>query len=225
MANVTASGGLNMRKAPKPGEVIKLLRKGTQVEVLGEETWLKVRTKGGAEGYVSADFIDDEPLLAAPVAVASEVAEPADHCDIARFTQSRFEGKPVFADKDFWPCLDRLNTFAEQCDVFIHVTSSAREPGRTVRGAIVKPASRSNHMIGHAIDMNVRSSSGFFNSKKLKKSRLLDLPHEVRQFIQRVRDDEEMRWGGDFSKEDTVHIDDGFNHRHPELWDMKLASR
>ena len=73
--------------------------------------------------------------------------------------------------------------------------------------------------------MNVRSASGFFNSTKLKKSNLSNLPKEVRDFIQLVRDDEELRWGGDFRREDTVHIDDSFNHRHPELWDKKLASR
>jgi len=225
VANVTASGGLNLRQAPKPGKVIKTLRKGTQVEILGEESWLKVRTRSGEEGYVSADFIDAEPQPESSSISEAEKAEPSEKCVIAQYTQARFEGKPLFADKDFWPCLDRISAFAKQCNVFIYVTSSAREPGRTVRGAIVTPASRSNHMIGHAIDMNVRSAAGFFNSKKLKKSNLPNLPPAVRQFIQHVRDDEEMRWGGDFRQEDTVHIDDSFNLRHPELWDKKLASR
>ena len=223
MANVTASGGLNLRKAPTPGKKIKTLRKGTRVDILGEESWLKIRTRSGEVGFVSADFIDDEPQPL--IAARPEPSEPSDTCVITQLSQPRFEGKALFADEDFLPCLDRIAAFAEQCDVFVHVTSSAREPNRTVRGAIVPPASRSNHMIGHAIDMNVRSASGFFNSTKLKKSNLSNLPKEVRDFIQLVRDDEELRWGGDFRREDTVHIDDSFNHRHPELWDKKLASR
>jgi hypothetical protein len=109
--------------------------------------------------------------------------------------------------------------------VKIYVTSSAREPGRTVTGSIVPPASRSNHLVGHAIDMNLQSASGFFNSSKLKKSQFASLPDEIKQLIGLVRDDEVLRWGGDFSQEDPVHIDDSLNHRNPDRWNAKLASR
>jgi len=34
-----------------------------------------------------------------------------------------------------------------------------------------------------------------------------------------------LRWGGDFNKEDPVHIDDELNRRNPHRWDRKLASR
>ena len=40
-----------------------------------------------------------------------------------------------------------------------------------------------------------------------------------------IRDDSELRWGGDFSPEDPVHIDDGLNVRDRDRWDKKLASR
>jgi hypothetical protein len=100
-----------------------------------------------------------------------------------------------------------------------------REPGRTVSGAIVPPASRSNHLVGHAIDMNLKSSSGFFNSSKLKKSNFANLPGEIKKLIELIRDDEVLRWGGDFNPEDPVHIDDKLNHRNRERWDAKLASR
>ena len=105
------------------------------------------------------------------------------------------------------------------------MTSSLREPGRKVSGAIVKPASRSNHLIGHAIDMNLQSSSGFFNSSKLKKTNFSKLPAEIKKLLNLIRSDELLRWGGDFSKEDPVHIDDKLNHRHRVRWDSKLASR
>ena len=107
----------------------------------------------------------------------------------------------------------------------IYVTSSTREPGRTVRGAIGPPASRSNHLVGHAIDMNLQSKSGSFNSEELKKSNFSKLPKEIREFIELVRADPELRWGGDFKKEDPVHIDDSLNIRDSELWDSKLESR
>ena len=80
-------------------------------------------------------------------------------------------------------------------------------------------------MVGHAIDMNLQSASGFFNSGKLKKSNFNNLPGEIRDLIGKVRDDQVLRWGGDFNKEDPVHIDDELNHRNAPRWDLKLASR
>jgi hypothetical protein len=141
------------------------------------------------------------------------------------YTNSQFIGKELRADVDFIPHLDRLNQYALDCQVKIYVTSSVREPGRSVSGAIVPPASRSNHLVGHGIDMNLTSASGFFNSRKLKRSNLAHLPAEIRDMIELVKGDEVLRWGGDFNPGDPVHIDDGLNHRNRGRWDLKLASR
>ena len=233
-ATVIARDGLNLRRTPKTGKIIKTLRRGSKVEILEEEIWLRVRTRKGEEGFVLADFIELDPdtLHTSPPAAneAPAFAEDAevfesDVCEIERYHNERFIGKEIRADRDFFPCLDRLNTFAGDCDVEIFVTSSTREPGRSVSGAIVTPASRSNHLIGHAIDMNLKSRSGFFNSKVLKRVNLSNLPTEIRDFIDMVRKDPQLRWGGDFRKEDPVHIDDEFNVRDPDRWDAKLASR
>ena len=234
---VRARGGLNLRKSPKTGKVLSTLRKGSKVDILEEETWLKVKARDGSVGYVLADYIEKEESeftdhsgntgLASTNAADILALEDAEHneCVIKTYSNSHFIGKELRADVDFIPHLDRLNQYAMDCDVKIYVTSSAREPGRTVSGAIVPPASRSNHMVGHAIDMNLQSSSGFFNSEKLKKSNFANLPAEVQNLLNLIRNDEILRWGGDFSKEDPVHIDDNLNHRNPELWDLKLASR
>ena len=69
----------------------------------------------------------------------------------------------------------------------------------------------SNHMAGHAIDMNVQSEGVLYNSSKLKKSNLANLPAPVKSFIEAIRDDTTLRWGGDFATEDPVHIDDHLN--------------
>jgi hypothetical protein len=261
---VIARGGLELRKSPKTGGVIKSLRRSSKVEILGQETWLRVRTRDGDEGYVLADFIEIapedlfpspeaglaavealaaaaeiaaapraraepggavEPMAGAPAVEPFAPAVPTPSCDLRLYRNTRFIGKELRADFDFFPCLDRLNSIAVACDVEIYVTSSAREPGRTVRGAIVPPASRSNHLVGHALDMNIKSVSGFFNSQALKRSNLPNLPGEIREFIAAVRADADLRWGGDFNPEDPVHIDDGLNTRDGALWDSKLASR
>lgn len=232
---VTARGGLNLRKSPKTGAVLRALRKGSKVEILEEETWLRVKASDGKVGYVLADHIEKEAsslvnhsdlAIAANITdVASLADQEQDQCEIKTYTSSQFIGKEMRVDIDFIPHLDRLNQYAQDCGVKIYVTSSTREPGRTVRGNIVPPASRSNHLVGHGIDMNLQSASGFFNSKKLKKSKLPGLPSEIRKLIQFIRDDETLRWGGDFNPEDPVHIDDNLNHRNPSRWSAKLASR
>lgn len=235
---IIAHGGLNLRRSPKTGSVIKTLRRSSKVEILEQETWLKVRARDGSEGYVLADFVETAPedlFPSAPVEAAAgreaeagaelEEAAASDVCDIRLYRNSRFIGNELRADFDFFPCLDRLNEFAVDCGLEIFVTSSTREPDRAVRGAIVTPATRSNHLVGHAIDMNLKSESGFFNSKKLRRGNLSKLPDEVRRFIQMVRDDVQLRWGGDFSREDPVHIDDALNRIDEARWDSKLASR
>lgn len=231
MANVTPSGGLNLRVKSKPGKTIKVLRKGSEVDILEEHTWLKVKTKSGDIGYVSADFIDRNQLSPSATNIKSLPISPStpsdsrDYCIIEQYNNSQFIGKTLYVDTDFFAALDRVNQFAKKSKVKIFITSSAREPGRSVSGAIVKPASRSNHLIGHAIDMNLQSKSGFYNSKKLKKSQFSKLPKEIKQFINLIREDSELRWGGDFRKEDPVHIDDNLNNANPKRWDSKFKSR
>jgi hypothetical protein len=248
---VIARGGLPLRKTPKTGRVLSKLRRNSRVEVLEKETWLRVRTRNGSVGYVLADFIEVAPQdlfpmaeprpparaatprgRAAPAARAARrrraavaVPQPFPACDIRIYRNERFTGNELRADIDFFPLLDRLNGFAADCDVEIFVTSSTREPGRTVAGAIVPPATRSNHLVGHAIDMNVRCDGRLFDSQALKRDNLPNLPAAVREFIERVRADATLRWGGDFDPEDPVHFDDGLNRRDPALWDRKLASR
>ena len=173
---------------------------------------------------------DTSPDTAADTAAEARTAaagptEESDVSDIRPYANTQFIGKEIRADADFRPGLDRINQFALDCGVEVFVTSSTREPGRTVQGAIVKPATKSNHMVGHAIDMNLKSSSGFFNSTKLGRANFNRLPDEIKEFIGKIRADGVLRWGGDFRNEDPVHIDDGLNRRNSARWDAKLASR
>jgi hypothetical protein len=241
---VIARGGLALLKSPKTGAVRKILRRNSKVEILEQETWLRVRARDGSEGFVLADFVEPaiEDLFPAEVAQAvranaartparamraAVVDAPAASavCDIRIYRNTQFIGNDLRCDFDFFPCLDRVNRFAVDCGVEVFVTSSTREPGRTVRGAIVPPASKSNHLVGHAIDMNLKSASGAFNSQALTRANRANLPPEIRRFLDLVRNDGELRWGGDFTPDDPVHIDDGLNRTDPARWDSKLASR
>ena len=147
---------------------------------------------------------------------------PNDHSPLVLFEASRFQGKLCRADVLFVPMLTKINQYAEQADVFIHVTSSFRTSSN-VAGAIVKPATRSNHMAGHAIDMNVV----YDHKQRLADSKVLArypaVPEPVRRFIKFIIDDPGLRWGGTFSDRDPVHIDDWLN-RDLTRWDQRYLA-
>ena len=131
------------------------------------------------------------------------------------FTGSQFIGKPCRADKQFLPLLKKINSYAVQANVSIDVTSSFRTT-TNVAGAIVKPATFSNHLVGHGIDMNVIYDNGKrANSTVLKK--YPNVPAPVKQFLKAIIDDPKLRWGGKFRAKDPVHIDDGLN-RNMTKW-------
>ncbi len=134
------------------------------------------------------------------------------------FKASQLQGKLVLADIEFFAALERINQFAANNNLTIHVTSSARRQGAAVGGAIVPPAGRSNHLVGHAIDMNLILDGQLFNSDRL--GNFSSLPAAIKNFISSIRNDPKLRWGGDFN--DPVHIDDGLNIHNPNTWDAKF---
>jgi hypothetical protein len=126
-------------------------------------------------------------------------------------------GKPALVDVQFVGAMDKINAYASKREVKLHITSSFRRPGQKLKRAVVTPAKRSNHFAGHAIDMNVVCKGTTYNSEALKIKNHDRLPEAVRGFIQDIRDDGSLRWGGDFGEEDPVHIDDHLN-RDEQAW-------
>ncbi|MBK8501051.1 MAG: M15 family metallopeptidase [Saprospiraceae bacterium] len=90
------------------------------------------------------------------------------------------------------------------------VTSSFRTT-TNVAGAIVTPAIRSNHLAGHAIDMNVVYDNGTKSANSKVLAKYPSVPEPVRRFINSIILDPGLRWGGQFNTPDVVHIDDGLN--------------
>ncbi len=153
----------------------------------------------------------------------TEVQDKMEAGDSPLFTYESnfFVGKKLLADKEFRPALDKITKFAEKHDILIHVTSSFR-PDANVKGAVVKPARRSNHMVGHAFDFNLRYGTdhgSWANNDMMKK--YPDVPAPVKAFIDEIRNDAGLRWGGDFKPIDAIHIDDGFNQNR-EAFDKKF---
>ncbi|WP_138497507.1 peptidoglycan-binding protein [Nostoc sp. PA-18-2419] len=140
--------------------------------------------------------------------------------ELKTFTGSQFIGKPVLADIEFIPHLEKINDFAATNGLKIYITSSARPWGVPVVTPVVPPAKMSNHLIGHAIDMNIDIGGKLFTSHEL--GDFNSLPPAIKVFITDIRNHPVLRWGGDFSPPDTVHIDDGLNFHNSNIWKQKF---
>ena len=137
---------------------------------------------------------------------------------LVRFISVHLEGAPAVADADFLPALGQLEQLAAGHELTLYVTHAARLQRQTLAGAVVRPATRSNHLVGHAIDCNVRYRGRLYRSVELGDGG--SLPAAVQAFLDAVRAHGTLRWGGDFG--DPVHFDDALNLRAPAVWDEKF---
>lgn len=218
---IVKSPGVNLMLPGDPSRRLRTLEAGDAVDVLDGTRWLRVSVDGVA-GLVpagSVELVETEPEPEAPPAPVSSDG------GIRPFEGGRcFVGEPILAHVDFHAALHRLDGYATRVGAKIHVTHSFRPPDAVLEGTVVPPARRSNHLVGHAIDMNVVLPGHWLNSKRLRREHLRELPAEARYLIQQIREDDELRWGGDFVRPDPVHIDDDLYRRDPEQWLRKLRT-
>merc|ERR1719219_74201 len=143
-------------------------------------------------------------------------------CELKKWTSSNIKGyyKDVWVQSEFESHMSKINTYASQSSVTVYVTMAFRKDGVPVDGAIVPPASHSNHLVGHAIDMNLDTPLGWCNSDCLlaayQRSSYNSYAHD---FIMKIMNDSSMRWGGVWSPTDPVHIDDGLNIYNDAHWE------
>ena len=207
----TAKTGLRLRESPHDGNTIQVLAPNTQLEVISDETWLRVRLPDGQLGYVLSDYVE-------PVTLESN-----DKKEIHTFKSDHFTSeKPIRVHREFIEKLKFLEERAKQYNLIIHVTSSLRRPSQLITEAIVEAAKLSNHYAGHAIDFNLAHKGILYNSRKLSAYIISD-PNQnstdpIQNFINDIRNCDNLRWGGDFSSPDPVHIDDALNRSNPELY-------
>jgi hypothetical protein len=105
--------------------------------------------------------------------------------------------------KDYVAGLESINTAADDAGVTFQVNQAFREAGKPVSGAVVKPASKSQHLIGNAIDFNINDSGDVILSSEMVWSKL---SQPAKDFITAVKT-AGLRWGGDFTDRDPIHFD------------------
>ena len=133
--------------------------------------------------------------------------------DLAQFTS------PITVDEYFVPAMMLMDTLLEQHQLKAHPNQTGRTEGAPVPGAIVKPASHSNHLVWCAIDLNlVDPITGhvFMHS---------EMQGEADPRVKAVITNWEAagnRWGGEFHDHDAVHFDSGLYEKNPVLWQQKF---
>ena len=221
---VKPNTGLNLRDKPN-GDKTQVIAYNESVEILDEVTFFRVKTQAGKVGYVHGDYLEKIPPEQPFDYPAGDSVPWSPEFKVVNYANPYFVGEAINVDRDFVHELDKIADFAKQSNVKVWVTSSMRQPNNQINGAIVKPVSKSCHHIGHAIDMNLLYKGMLYNSKKLRKSNHHQLPQSIMAFIQFVRDDSTLRWGGDFLEEDPVHIDDNLYNSDSILYQAKLNDR
>jgi hypothetical protein len=104
---------------------------------------------------------------------------------------------------DYVAGLESINTAADDAGVTFQVNQTFREAGKPVSGAVVKPASKSQHLIGNAVDFNINDSGDVILSSEMAWSKL---SQPAKDFITAVKA-AGLRWGGDFADRDPIHFD------------------
>jgi len=127
-------------------------------------------------------------------------------------------GRQILIHKDFEKYIEQIDRYAIENNVKLIINQSYRTEKQILSRTIVEPAKLSNHFAGFAIDFNIQSNRIKYLANDLERNSLDKLPDNVQDFINDIRKNHDLRWGGDFLKEDPVHIDYPLNLKSKNRW-------
>ena len=213
-----SDNGLRLRNSPFDGDTLEILPDDTKLTAVDEQTWVKVITPLGKVGYVLKDYLEPykpriTPEKVVPFLFDNGIIQYRSRNDCITNEQ------PIRIHKDFEKSLLIMEEEAKNHELKLLVTSSLRSPLSPVGNAIVKPASVSNHHVGHAVDVNFMYKTICYGSRAFKGS--TQIPDNITRFICAVCK-QGLRWGGHFGTPDFVHFDDKLNINDPEQYQRKL---
>lgn len=149
---------------------------------------------------------------------------------IQEYKHKLLKGKPCMINAAFVPAMDLFCRYLEIVKCSASINSSYRPNADNIKGAVVTPARRSNHMIGCGIDCNLTDSSGKVWLSKDMEVFCPESPkynpkviNEISQFLGLIRRSNTIRYGGDFHTPDPIHFDNGINVSNPAKWDALYA--
>ena len=147
------------------------------------------------------------------VVAISKFSEFRKSADFERLDDASIGADDMVVHKDFVDSLTAINKAAADAGVLFQVNQTMRVAGVPVGGAVVTPATNSQHLIGNAIDFNIIDGGKTIHSSKMKWA---ELSQAAKDFITAVKD-AGMRWGGDWEKRDPIHFDAFLDPKGPDF--------
>jgi len=163
--------------------------------------------------WQTGNFVTTSPLVRLNIAPLSNV-DTADTFETLTYPSAK-DGE-VLVHEDFAGALSgAMNDEAKRAGVMLRINQTFRREGVPPTGAVVPPATRSQHLVGHAVDLNIVDGDTVNTSDMFKNGTETD---DADKLIAAVKANG-LRWGGDFSKVDPPHFDD-FLDPNSENYDM-----
>lgn len=184
----------------------------------GARVLAKGKARDEAPLAVRHDGVLDEPTAAALARLAekgesltgwllrlpvSQLAATRTNSGFDRLRHDEVAKGDLVLDRDFAADLRALDAAAQQRGLVVLVNQVFRRQGDAVAGAIVKPATRSQHLIGHALDLNLQDGPVLNNSSLQIAGKWTPAAKDFAQHAQGLG----LRWGAKFSPTDPVHFD------------------
>ena len=155
--------------------------------------------------WLADNFVTTSPLVRLDVGRLSKISLGQDFQPLDYPEAKKGE---VLVHADFAGALSgTMNQAASTVGVSLHLNQTFRREGIPPAGAVVAPATRSQHLVGHAVDLNIVDGSTVNTNAMFHAG---DQTEGADKFIAAVKA-RGLRWGGDFSTADFVLFDDFLN--------------
>lgn len=167
---------------------------------IGIDGFVRPQTLAALVVWRDGGFETASPLVAYGVGKLSNI-ELSDFFDVLNYPSPG--GDEMLVHQDFVPWIEAMNGKAKEKKVALRVNQAFRVQGLPVSGAVVPPASSSQHLIGHALDVNI------VDGKTVNTSAMFiagTATQAAKDFVKAAKD-LGLRWGGDFSPKDPPHFD------------------
>lgn len=151
--------------------------------------------------WQTGNFIPTTPLVRLNIEKLSNV-DTSDTFEILSYPSA--QQNEILVHPDFADAISStMNDQAIAAKVTLNINQSFRRSDVPPSGAVVTPATKSQHLVGHAVDLNIIDGSTTNTSVMFKNGEETDAADT---FVAAVKA-KGLRWGGDFSKYDPVHFD------------------
>jgi hypothetical protein len=155
--------------------------------------------------WQSGNFVTTSPLVRLSLSGVSNV-NTSDTFKVLDYPQAQ-DGE-VLVNADFADSIkSTLNDEAKNARVTLNINQTFRVHGASVGGAVVTPAKKSQHLVGHAVDLNI------VDGDTVNTAAMFNAGGETAaadKFV-RAAKGKGLRWGGDFTDTDPVHFDDNLD--------------